>query len=694
MFAKVKPEPVTDTNVRDIVQVTTMRDAPAQSLYNNLHSIYCPILLKDSKLDTKLQKIIGVLDSQLGHALNSGSALGLDPFDKKVLGSVLRPSDEFELWSELCNSRKYRSVARVFSDSFSQIQDRFKNLNSLNFAEIEELLMDTQSVLDDVWKADDVDTKYPQHRMKHLLGVLGNAFVRAIQSKVQEKDMDIWKGSFSDVSSRLREATTICTKWVEVVTELTDSFWPTFESHAWTGKPYRCTTIEDYSIRLEEILRVRTTHEELTDLLRESGNVEDTKRVDPFEPFESIRPLQYNRYTDGAWQDALKEFERRLQPLEHRIASNLRAKISKLSDRPKQHLREFLQYRTLVERPSISKLLRGEREILLNRLSDYLTSLERQFEHQIDDDVSDTKTSSSRGKNQPQIVDRLVWAKQLEVKIHGLQTHAKKILHDLSGFEEFQGNVEHLYNKTKNWRRSQFVKWRDQTEDQVRDGELSLKMTGRLMYFDTDGELQVGFSDSLVQMLREVRMLRELGYDVPRVICQSATDAEKYYRFGVLLKKTANFYNSMESRIISTQRPMLLKGLLKFERTLKRKDGDGSDRSVSSSDSTKGYLTWSKPRECEDYVERLQHAAEELLRENRRLRKSHEWFRDGVCALARLDLLKDPNRWMKKWNELKSHMDTLTKTYTRARMKDWILFWDHQVYVTRFCFLLLFRCVT
>ena len=344
VFAKVKPEALTEANVRDIVQVTTMRDAPARSFYDNLHSVYCPILLNDTKIDTKIQKIIGVLDSQLGHALSSGSALGVDPFDKKVLSSILRPDDEFELWSELCNSRKYRAVARIFSDSFSQIQDRFKNLDALNFAEMEELLLDTQSVLDDVWKADDVDTKYPQHRMKHLFGVLSSAFVRAIQNNAADKGMDIWRGSFSDVCSRLREATRICTKWIEIVTELTESFWPSFASHTWNGKPYHCNEMHDYMTRLEEILRVRTTHEELTELLRESGNVEDTKGVDPFEPFETIRPLQYNRYTDDTWKDALKEFERRLQPLEHRIASNLRVRISKLSDRPKQHLREFLQY--------------------------------------------------------------------------------------------------------------------------------------------------------------------------------------------------------------------------------------------------------------------------------------------------------------------------------------------------------------
>lgn len=444
VFAKIKPSPLSDENVRSLVQVTTTVGTPVQSLYNNLHSVYCPVLLNDSKMDSKLQKIIGVLDSQLGNSLKTGSALGLDPFDKKTTVSISSPSEEFELWSELCNSRKYRSTARVFSDAFSQIQDRFKNLESLNFAEIEELTMDTQTALDDVWKADDVDTKYPQHRMKHLLNIIGESFVRAIKKRPAQKGLDIWRGSFSDVSSKLTEANRICAKWIEAVKELTESFWISFDSHPWKGKPHRCTSVEEYLIRLEEIMRVRTTHEELTELLRESGNFEDTKRVDPFEPFESIRPLEYNRYTDDKWQDALKEYERRLQPLEHRIASNLRTKISKISDRPKQHLREFLQFKTLVERPSIAKLLRGEREVLMSRISEYLTSLERQFESQMDRDETESKTTNTRGKNQPQIVDKLVWAKQLEVKIHGLQAHAKKILHDLNGFEEFQGNVEHL----------------------------------------------------------------------------------------------------------------------------------------------------------------------------------------------------------------------------------------------------------
>ena len=63
----------------------------------------------------------------------------------------------------------------------------------------------------------------------------------------------------------------------------------------------------------------------------------------------------------------------------------------------------------------------------------------------MDEDGDESKTKGTGGKNQPRIVDTLVWAKQLEVKIQGLQAHAKQILHDLPGFEDFKGNVEHLY---------------------------------------------------------------------------------------------------------------------------------------------------------------------------------------------------------------------------------------------------------
>lgn len=66
----------------------------------------------------------------------------------------------------------------------------------------------------------------------------------------------------------------------------------------------------------------------------------------------------------------------------------------------------------------------------------------------------------------------------------------------------------------------------------------SLETSGRLMEFDnSDGKLQVYYSDRLVSLLREVRQLSALGISVPSKISSTAKTAQKFYRHGVMLKQ-------------------------------------------------------------------------------------------------------------------------------------------------------------
>ena len=117
----------------------------------------------------------------------------------------------------------------------------------------------------------------------------------------------------------------------------------------------------------------------------------------------------------------------------------------------------------------------------------------------------------------------------------------------------------------------------------------------QLMDIDKKGILVVNYSERLVTLLREVRQLSELGHTIPSKILKVGTNAEPfseggsgdtvfrsigfahpsaqhyrvssadknfpqvtnegeaYYRYGVMLKKVANFYNNMASQV-STSR--------------------------------------------------------------------------------------------------------------------------------------------
>ena len=68
-----------------------------------------------------------------------------------------------------------------------------------------------------------------------------------------------------------------------------------------------------------------------------------------------------------------------------------------------------------------------------------------------------------------------------------------------------------------------------------------------------DGKLHVNFSDRLVTLLREVRQLNGMGYDIPAKIQTAHDVSKKFYRYGVVLKQVAHFYNNIDEQIIESQ---------------------------------------------------------------------------------------------------------------------------------------------
>ena len=80
--------------------------------------------------------------------------------------------------------------------------------------------------------------------------------------------LDVWCGPFSKVRHGLHEAIIIIDKWIKVTFELTSTFWASYSGHSWIGtEPYRDEYMNNLLKRIEEVLRIRTTHEELLKLL-------------------------------------------------------------------------------------------------------------------------------------------------------------------------------------------------------------------------------------------------------------------------------------------------------------------------------------------------------------------------------------------------------------------------------------------
>jgi len=221
--------------------------------------------------------------------------------------------------------------------------------------------------------------------------------------------------------------------------------------------------------------------------------------------------------------------------------------------------------------------------------------------------------------------------------------------------------------RCKNTEYELLANWTSEVKAALAGGEGAIRMKGQLLEISRSGVLTVNYSSRLVQLLREVRQLDELGVTVSRDIKKAAEEGEKYYSFGVMLKRVANFFNSMDTQILKTQRPMLLNSLVAFEEIIEKHD------------SRRGMIQWSTPSECEHYVDRLQQAAAKLAYETRQLRGIHDTLALSAASLMDLDMLKHRGNWKQRWLEMKSQIEALAERYPVDRMRKWVLHWDCQV---------------
>ncbi|TMS07235.1 Cytoplasmic dynein 2 heavy chain 1 [Larimichthys crocea] len=282
-------------------------------------------------------------------------------------------------------------------------------------------------------------------------------------------------------------------------------------------------------------------------------------------------------------------------------------------------------------------------------------SLKTDFESRCHGGPGD-KSGPLIGRNLPEVVNKIVWVRQLIHKVEDSVRIAEALLSDLSGFKGFLHFCDDLLEVLRAYEQEQFEDWSRDILSGLGDPKsgISLQASNRVMDLDhVDGRLKIQYSDRLVSLLREVRQLSALGFPIPAKIQQAANTADKFYRQAIVLKQVAHFYNTIDQQMIPSQRPMMLGLALAFEQVIK------NPRSQSKESGGKLQITWDNPKELEVYITKLQSSAEKLSTENRKLRKWHTDFIDKVVTLMNVDLLRHQQRWKDGLQDLRTGFATL-----------------------------------
>ncbi|XP_072546992.1 cytoplasmic dynein 2 heavy chain 1 isoform X2 [Salminus brasiliensis] len=682
VFFKLRPCVITEENVSRAVLVSTMLESPVSTLYQTLRQVFNPALLQDEKwsqaFDPRLQSLLSELEAGLGSVLRHTHLKdsGKRSLSEDDVVGIVTPSDEFQYWAELGHTAERsseRERAAHFSELFQPIVKDYSNLDSVSVVEALDLVENTRDVLDDVWRQNE-HAPYRETRMRRLMDVIGSSLGRFVQKKLCV--LRLWEDPYLTVRESLREGMAVCEQWAAACEHLTGQVWKRYSPHLWEGDKLHPQGLHNLMQRLEEVLQIRAVQEKLQHLL--SARQQQVSAVRVFEPFTGLNPVLYNPYTEPLWRAAVSQFERVIAPAEEEAARKLKTYIRDVQDSPQQCLQVFQKHREIIKRPTVSKELQSEREILLTRLHDFCKGLRADFESRCHGAPGE-KTGPLAGRNLPEVVNNIVWVRQLLMKVENSVKMAEALLTGLPGFGGFVRFCADLQEQLRAYEQEQFDEWSRDLLSGLADPKsgISLQASNRVMELDhMDGKLKIHYSERLGSLLREVRQLSALGFSIPTKILQAANTAEKFYRQAMILKQVAHFYNTIDQQMILSQRPMLLNYALAFEQVIKQNPRyDGRDTGG------KMQITWDNAKELELYISRLQNAAEKLSAENRKLRKWHTNFIDKVGVLMDVDLLRQQQRWKDGLQELRTGFATLESQGIRVSdMRAWRQHWNHQLY--------------
>nr|ADI46936.1 DHC1bm [Volvox carteri f. nagariensis] len=729
VLTKLRTGPLRTEDIPAGVAVATVSRSPLSGLYHTLKDVYSPLLQSrlsgGSAVDKRLHDLLAQVQAGLGTAIRKGmppsAQMVMDP-NLAPIEEIATPLDELNFWAELTNSPNagpVKSAALQVSAALEPLRQQYDLLtsnhlrdgNSIAPWEVARELVDlTLTALRSAWPV-----KLPiggwamgQKRTENFLRVVGAALVAYVQRRVMElaehgdkSGITIWNRPFGDVRAVLAGASGLMARWAQESSNLVEDWRLGVETggHGWEGASLVDVCVHEFRERLEEVYNMREMVDELAKLLgSEEACALGVQEV--FSPFKGFDALQVSEFTGHIWKAAMEDFERRMNPIEQRIIQKLKELFGSViipsltsaiapgrrGDRsatngslvqPQQVFSEVKRYGSLMGRRTVAVALQTEKEHLAKQVDRHLEIVQAEFDDHRDAVTGATKVADV-GRVTASIVDRVMWCLQTSQKLSKVSEVLRHMLRGSVTEDEGSGDaalrnalgvVSELIKEVESFRKEQYAAWEDWISQKL--SEMATWKNSKLMSFDSqNSHVKTHFNDQLVLLLREVRQLQSLGFGVKKEILNEVEIANKFYRYGMVLKQRANFYNNIGTEMVPCQKPMMLKDALDFEKVLMSpKDAQGKE------------ITWRNAAALDGYVRRLNDVADRLAEKNRALRKWHGLLAEKVVSLACTDLVRHKDKWAAGVKEMRDIFGRLeSEGYTRESQQVWRQHWDFQLY--------------
>jgi dynein heavy chain 2, cytosolic len=694
LFIRSCRDPLTLQNFVNSVTVINASSSAASQLRSLLHSFFVPCLSgaeSDVQLRNKLADAQSCLETVVRRdAQSSGDAVSN--------GFVVTPMDELLYWRSVERTGNASSPQKNLAEFVSLALSRFvPQLDLLSRGSMDSCLESMKTCEDGLnflWCPEDPGYSkfqndkdgYPSSRMRNLLDMCTDSFVKFLRSRVLGDK--IWTLAYNKAAKKLHDCISVLREWLQLVKHLIRVEWGQGSSRRFLEGNVVENRILRIDRRLNDAFVLRSLHEELLSSIAQNSVVPSIEIT--FSSMMKVDLLGSSPADDVEWQDARALFERNLAPLESLVAARIHEKIGgqlipALTEavgskdgkaQPQQLLQDLSKYKRLLERPCVRSELAFELKRLFSLLGTHTAALRDEFDNGV------KKVAKSSLTN----VDELVWmaglavrarsvASALETLVSGITAQGESDSRSLSKEEstmlDSQEQCKVLVSDIEKRAQDLCSSWSSSLLSSLEStDELSLKTSGKVMELrSSDGKLIVYFSEKLLQLLKDVRQIASIGFTVPEKLQQHVLKASKFYRHGLVLRQVALFYNSISSQIIPSQKPILLQDFVNFESVIK-------EQRISK---TGPHVTWDSPEQLERYIEVLQSTTDELLKKNRRLRDVHDVMSQRAIRLVDTSLARQRQLWKDILQDMRKSFESVEIEF-KAKAKSWRTHWDFQLY--------------
>ncbi|XP_050362992.1 cytoplasmic dynein 2 heavy chain 1 [Nymphalis io] len=652
IFYKTSAQELTSQDSLNSINIITLNNGAAESLYQILRQIYSPLLAVGEDLySNKLQKNLSDLQANL-RVLTHGK----EHENTKVILSI---EDEIDYWKTMGQQRdankKEREAASSFCVLFEDIFEEIRSLQTSVMQEVKDSAENIAGILDDVWRY--TVHPYSEDRMIHIFDIIGHVICSVIQKAVSQ--IDPWKihDGYKDneILVLMTDGLIVVQTWIGACKSLTDTYWPNYALHPWKGKPYIPNFCINFETRLKEIHNIRSTYNQLVKLLTENEKAELSSHQF-LEPFKNINVWIYNG-PNQSWESAVATFSAKIRPAESKIIEKLKPRMNNTST--KQMLYEFIRYKTLINRPLVKHALSNELDIFVSSLLAMLKTIRSQM------DSDEVDVQMSQPAEMSPLVQRVQWAKQMEAKVKEVVICIENYLGEFENSEEVLKLASQLLRDLKTTYTQLHEDWSRDIQALVRD-ESAAAGDGPVVRFSREERLmEVRFEPRLVRAESEARALAALALAPPAALRAALAALTAPLAHARALHQVASFHNTLGERMIPSTRPMMLQAALELAALVQ------DDRP----------LYWHDEEKLIDYTERLKRVVLKLEGQNTYLTGQHLCIRSIIVKLMDTDLLAKQSEWKKGIKDIRDIIEKVEANgYKNTDM--WRSHWDFQLYKT------------